>query len=52
MPMQNNASEVGNILRALLHESPPHNVENAKEMLAGALSLAMHVMRSCVHTTI
>ena len=43
---------IGNVLRTILHENPPQNVANAKEMIDEALSTAMHAMRSSVHTTL
>jgi hypothetical protein len=36
---------VGNILRTLLHGHPPHNEEQAKDIVDNALGTAMHVMR-------
>ena len=41
---------VGNILRMLLHENPPQNVSNAKQLIDEALSTVMHAMRASVHT--
>ena len=43
---------VGNILRTLLHVNPPNTVGAARELIAEALSTAMHAMRSSVHTTL
>ena len=43
---------VGNILRSLLHVKPPERVGDAKELITEALSMAMHAMRSSVHTTL
>ena len=43
---------VGNILRTLLHENPPRDVKGAKELIDDALSMAMHALRSSVHTTL
>ena len=42
---------VGNILCTLLHVNPPNTVGASKELIAEALSTAMHAMRSSVHTT-
>jgi hypothetical protein len=43
---------VGNILRVLLHENPPKNVGNGNALVDEALSIAMHAMRSSIHTTL
>jgi hypothetical protein len=41
---------VGNILRTLLHGEPPRDVTKAKDFIGEALSIAMHAMRTGVHT--
>ena len=43
---------VGNILRTLLHENPPKDVGSGKKLIEEALSIAMHALRSSVHTTL
>ena len=43
---------VGNILRTLLHTTPPTDVENATELIDEALSTAMHAMRTTVATAL
>ena len=43
---------VGNILRTLLHGEPPRDVTRAKDFIDEALSIAMHAMRTGVHTTL
>ena len=43
---------VGNILRTLLHGNDPKTVSKANKLIDEALSIAMHAMRSSVHTTL
>ena len=43
---------VGNILRTTIHTNPPHNVTQARTLVDGALSTAMHAMRASVSTTL
>jgi hypothetical protein len=43
---------VGNILRPLLHGEPPRDVTKAKDFINETLSIAMHAMRTGVHTTL
>ncbi len=43
---------VANVLRTLLHSDPPQNITTAKEFVDEALSIAMHVMRAGIHTTL
>ncbi len=43
---------VGNILQTLLHCEPPRDVTKAKDFINEALSIAMHAMRTGVHTTL
>jgi hypothetical protein len=43
---------VGNILQTLLHCEPPRDVTKAKDFIDEALSIAMHAMRTSVHTTL
>ena len=43
---------VGNVLRTLLHGEPPRNISKAREFIDEALSIAMHAMRSGVHSTL
>ena len=43
---------VGNVLRTLLHGEPPQNITSAKDFLDEALSIAMHVMCTGIHTTL
>jgi transposase InsO family protein len=43
---------VGNVLRTLLHGEPPKNISKAREFIDEALSIAMHAMRSGVHSTL
>jgi hypothetical protein len=43
---------VGNVLRTLLHGEPPKNITSAKDFMDEALSIAMHAMRTSVHTTL
>ena len=43
---------VGNVLRTLLHGEPPRNINNANEYVDEALSIAMHVMRATMHSTL
>ena len=43
---------VGNVLRTLIHGEPPRNINNAKEYVDEALSIAMHVMRTTMHSTL
>jgi hypothetical protein len=39
-----------NVQRALLHSEPPQNITTAKESVDEALSIAMHTMRTGIHT--
>ena len=43
---------VGNVLRKLLHGVPPQNIATAKEFVDEVLSIAMHAVRTGVHTTL
>jgi len=43
---------VGYFLRTLLHGEPPIDVTRAKDFIDKALSIAMHAMRTGVHTTL
>ncbi len=43
---------VGNVLRTLLHGSPPHNIANAAQYVDEALSIALHTMQAGVHSTL
>ena len=43
---------VGNVLRTLLHGEPPRNINNAKEYVDEALSIAMHAIRATMHLTL
>ena len=43
---------VGNILRTTLHDNPPRNMRDAKELVDTALATAMHAMRTNVATTL
>ena len=43
---------VGNILRTLLLEDPPITVIAANDLIDEALSIALHAMRTGVHTTL
>ena len=43
---------VGNVLRTLLHDEPPQDITSAKDFMDEALSIAMHAMRTGVHTTL
>ena len=43
---------VGNVLRTLLHSSPPKTVSNAKDIVDNALATAMHAMRCNVTTAL
>jgi len=45
---------VGNVLRTLLHGEPPRDVTRlkSKDFIDEALSIAMHAMRTGVHTTL
>ena len=43
---------VGNVLRTLLHGEPPKNITSPKDFMDEALSIAMHAMRTSVHTTL
>ena len=43
---------VGNILRTTLHDSPPQNMRDAKELVDTASATAMHAMRTNVATTL
>jgi hypothetical protein len=43
---------VGNVLRTLLHSEPPQHITTAKEFVDEALSIAMHVTRAGLHTTL
>ena len=49
--MRKNAT-VGKVLHTLLHVNPLTTTGEAKELVDEALSTAMHVMRSCIHTTL
>lgn len=42
---------IGNILRTLLRETPPNNVETAYELIDTALASAQRALRSAVHKT-
>ena len=35
-----------------LHGEPPRNIDNAKEYVDEALSIAMHAMRATMHSTL
>jgi hypothetical protein len=43
---------VGNVLRTLLHSEPPQNIEDAKEFVDEALSIAKHAIRAGIHSTL
>ncbi len=43
---------VGNVLRKLIHGSPPQNIANAEQSVDEALSFAMHTMRVTLHSTL
>ena len=43
---------VGNVLHTLLYGEPPQDVTSAKDFMDEALSIAMHVMRTGIHTTL
>jgi hypothetical protein len=43
---------VGNVLRILLNSEPPQNITTAKEFVDEALTIAIHVMRAGIHTTL
>jgi hypothetical protein len=43
---------VGNFLRPLLHREPLPDLASAKEYISEALSIAMHVMRAAIHSTL
>jgi hypothetical protein len=43
---------VGNVLRALLFNEPPQNIEDAKEFVDEALSIAKHAIRAGIHSTL
>jgi hypothetical protein len=43
---------VGNVLRSLIHGEPPQNINNAREFVDEALSIAMHAMRAGIHSTL
>jgi hypothetical protein len=41
---------VGNVLRTLLHSTPPRNINSTREFIDESLSIAMHAMRAGIHT--
>jgi hypothetical protein len=43
---------VGNVLWTLAHDHPPRSTVNSKELVVEALSMAQHVLRCNVHTTL
>jgi transposase InsO family protein len=42
---------VGNLLRTLLYTNPPHNLQQANDLVDTALATASHALRSTVHST-
>jgi hypothetical protein len=43
---------VGNILQTVLHGQPPQDITKAKDLIKEALSIALHVMCTSIHTTL
>ena len=43
---------VDNVLQTFVHENPPRNTGDAKDLVDESLSIAQHAMRCSVHTTL
>ncbi len=43
---------VNNVLRALVHTNPPHNMTQARDIIDDALAIAMHAMQTTIATTL
>jgi hypothetical protein len=43
---------VNNVLRTLVHTSPPQNMTQARDIIDNALATAMHAMQTNVATTL
>jgi hypothetical protein len=43
---------VNNVLRALVHTYPPHNMTQGRDIIDDALSTAMHAMQTTIATTL
>jgi hypothetical protein len=43
---------VTNVLRTLVHNNPPRNMTQAKDIIDDALATAMHAMQTTIATTL
>jgi hypothetical protein len=43
---------VNNVLRTLVHNNPPHNMTQARDIIDDALATAMHAMQTTIATTL